>query len=96
MRCAYYYIKHSVVSVPFFLLLCLLLLVPDECFMALQILAHDLDTLMGPCTPVRLFLRTDVIILTGKGSVMQTLTVVQLSSRGLFKSLDRKSVAMFL
>lgn len=55
----------------FFLLLCLLLLVTDECFMALQILAHDLDTLMGPCTPVRLCLSTDVIILTGEGSVMQ-------------------------
>lgn len=39
--------------------------------MALQILTHDLDTLMGPCTPVRLFLSTDVLILTGKGSVMQ-------------------------
>lgn len=61
--------------------------------MALQSCAHSLDTLMGPLIPVRLFLKqTDIVILAHKGSVMQH-AAVQLSSCGLFQSLDRKSAA---
>lgn len=60
MRCDYYYTKYCAVSVPFFSCsLCVLLLVTDECFMALQSCAHSLDTLMGPLIPVRLFFKTD-------------------------------------
>lgn len=94
MRCDYYYTKYCAVSVPFFSCsLCLLLLVTDECFMALQSWGHSLDTLTGPLIPVRLFLKqTDIVISPHKGSVMQH-TAVQLSSCGLFQSLDRKSAA---
>lgn len=63
-------------------------MVTDECFMTLQILAHDLDTLMGPPYSSKTgFKQTDIVIVADKGSVMQR-TVVQLSSCGLFKSLE--------
>lgn len=62
--------------------------------MALQSLAHSLDTLMGLLVPIR-HCNTDIVILARKGSALQH-TVVQLSSCDPFQSLDRKSMAMFL
>lgn len=57
----------SVCPVLFFSLLFLLLLAMDECFTALQSLAHDLDPLMGSSYSYK---QTHILVIMSGGTMM--------------------------